>query len=68
MNPTPPAAIAVMQAAVDDYRLTTPADERTPEGEVRRIAEYLRGSGYAITPQRASRRSRRAALDEHQEQ
>ena len=51
MNPTPPAAVAVITAALDDYRLTTPPEQQTPDGAARRIAEYLRGSGYAITPQ-----------------
>ncbi|MEU0667157.1 hypothetical protein ABZ508_02730 [Streptomyces lavendulocolor] len=59
MNPTPPATVAVITAALDDYRMTTRPEERTPEGAARRVAEYLRSSGYAITPQPAARRPRR---------
>ncbi|GGT43539.1 hypothetical protein [Streptomyces purpureus] len=59
MNPTPPATVAVITAALDDYRLTTPTDQQTPAGAAHRIAEYLRSSGYAITPQPAARRRRR---------
>lgn len=50
MNSIPPAAVAVITAALDDYRLTTPDDEATPAGAAERIADYLRTSGYVITP------------------
>ncbi|KUH38411.1 MULTISPECIES: hypothetical protein [Streptomyces] len=61
MNPTPPAAMAVITAALDDYRLTTPPTQQTPDGAAHRIAEYLRSSGYAITPQPTQHRHRPAA-------
>ena len=50
MNPIPPAALAVMRAGAEDYRLLTPADQTTPEGVAARIAEYLVSSGYEIRP------------------
>lgn len=50
MNPIPPAAVAVITAALDDYRITTSEAEATPAGAAERIAEYLLSSGYAITP------------------
>ncbi|MFB7007866.1 MULTISPECIES: hypothetical protein [unclassified Streptomyces] len=48
--PIPPAAVAVMTAATDDYRTTTPPEQQTPAGLVDRIGEYLLGSGYTIRP------------------
>ena len=50
MSSISPAAIAVMAAAAEDYRLTTPPDQATPAGVAERIAEYLLSSGYAIAP------------------
>ncbi|MEU8723552.1 hypothetical protein [Streptomyces antimycoticus] len=55
MNPIPPAALAVMRAAAEDYRLITPADQTTPAGIAARIAEYLISSGYEIRPAPASK-------------
>ncbi|MBT2505129.1 hypothetical protein J7I98_04300 [Streptomyces sp. ISL-98] len=46
----PLAAIAVIAAALDDYRLTTPEATATPHGAAERAAKYLIASGYAITP------------------
>lgn len=57
-QPIPPAAVAVIEAALDDYRLQTPADQQTPEGAAHRVAEYLLSSGYAITPAPRARRAR----------
>ncbi|WP_028814452.1 hypothetical protein [Streptomyces flavidovirens] len=51
MNPMPPAAIAVIASAIDEYRLTTPPTETTPAGQAERIAEHLLSSGWAIQPQ-----------------
>lgn len=48
------AAIAVIEAALDDYRLTTPPDQQTPAGAADRAAEYLLSSGYAIRPDHAT--------------
>lgn len=50
MNPMPAAAIAVIAAALDDYRLTTPALEQTPHGAAQRAAECLLGAGWTVTP------------------
>jgi hypothetical protein len=44
----PPAAIAVIAAALDDYRLTTPARVQTPHGAAERAAEYLISSGWGL--------------------
>jgi hypothetical protein len=44
----PAAAVAVIAAALDDYRLTTPAAVQTPHGAAQRAAEYLASSGWAI--------------------
>ncbi|MEU9792922.1 hypothetical protein AB0E27_20230 [Streptomyces sparsogenes] len=48
--PIPPAALAVMRAGAEEYRLTTPATEATPAGVAERIAEYLASEGYAVRP------------------
>lgn len=48
MNTMPPAVIAVIAAAYDDYRLTTPTHEQTPRGAAERTAEYLRSSGWSL--------------------
>ncbi|MGA5635032.1 hypothetical protein [Streptomyces lydicamycinicus] len=44
----PPAAAAVIRAALDDYRLTVPPGRTTAAGQVHRIAEYLAASGFTI--------------------
>jgi hypothetical protein len=44
----PPAAIAVIAAALDDYRLTTPTHAQTPHGAAERAAEYLATSGWGL--------------------
>jgi len=50
MNPFPPGAIAVINAAIDDYRLTTPPEQQTPADLTDRIGQYLLSSGYLIRP------------------
>lgn len=50
MNPIPPAARTVMLAGVDEYRLTTPTDEQTPDGLVDRVEQWLLDDGWAIRP------------------
>lgn len=50
MNPFPPAAAAIIDAAIDDYRLLTPPEEQTPAGLTDRIGQYLLSSGYAVRP------------------
>ncbi|MFE3004216.1 MULTISPECIES: hypothetical protein [unclassified Streptomyces] len=37
---------AVIDAAIDDYRTETPAEQQTPAGLTDRITEYLASSGY----------------------
>lgn len=44
----PPAAAAVIRAALDDYRLTVPPAEGSAAGQVHHITEYLVSSGYTI--------------------
>jgi hypothetical protein len=44
----PDAAVAVIAAALDDYRLTTPARIQTPRGAAERAAEYLISSGWGL--------------------
>lgn len=44
----PDAAIAVIAAALDDYRLTTPTHQQHPRGAAERAAEYLMTSGWAL--------------------
>lgn len=48
MTTIPPAAIAVIAAALDDYRLSTPASVQTPHGAAERAAEYLLSSGWGL--------------------
>lgn len=48
MTAMPPAAIAVIAAALDDYRLTTPDHAQTPRGAAERAAEYLLTSGWGL--------------------
>lgn len=50
MNPFPPAAAAIVAAAIDDYRLLVPPDRQTPAGLTDRIGQYLISSGYAVQP------------------
>lgn len=52
MSPFPPAALAVINAAIDDYRVITAPDEQTPAGLTDQIAQYLLSSGYVVTPDR----------------
>ncbi|MDX2954566.1 hypothetical protein [Streptomyces caniscabiei] len=57
MPAIPDAAIAVIAAALDDYRLTTPDDQQTPRQAAERAAEYLVSSGWGLhvpRPQPAS--------------
>jgi hypothetical protein len=44
----PAAAIAVIAAALDDYRHTTPVYQQTPRGAAERAAEYLLSSGWGL--------------------
>jgi hypothetical protein len=44
----PDAAIAVIAAALDDYRLTTPTHRQTPHAAAQRAAEYLMSSGWGL--------------------
>lgn len=55
MNPIPPAALAVIRAAAEDYRLITDPEETTPAGVATRIAQYLISSGYEIRPAPATK-------------
>lgn len=54
MTAIPDAAIAVIAAALDDYRLTTPIHRQTPRGAAERAAEYLVGSGWGVYVPRSS--------------
>ncbi|MFF8482370.1 hypothetical protein [Streptomyces antibioticus] len=61
MTSIPDAAVAVIAAALDDYRITTPPGRQTPRGAAERAAEYLTTSGWGLhvprsnQPQPASR-------------
>jgi hypothetical protein len=44
----PAAAVAVIAAALDDYRLTTPTNSQNPHGAAERAVEYLATSGWAL--------------------
>lgn len=44
------AALDVVAAAIEDYRVITPPDEATPEGLATAIGEYLAGSHLTICP------------------
>lgn len=61
MTSIPDAAIAVIAAALDDYRLTTPAREQTPHGAAHRAAEYLISSGWGLYIPRTEPRPRARA-------
>ncbi|MFJ3949016.1 hypothetical protein ACIPXV_02955 [Streptomyces libani] len=59
----PPAAAAVIRAALDDYRLTVPPTEGSAAGQVHRIAEYLVSSGYNIRQTGARQTGRRGDIE-----
>jgi hypothetical protein len=59
----PAAALAVIRAALDDYRLTVPATRGTAAGQVHRIAEYLDSSGYTIRQTGARPAGRRGDIE-----
>lgn len=46
----PPAAVALLAAALDDYRLTTPPHQQTPHDAAEHAAMYLATDGWTITP------------------
>ncbi|MER5715762.1 hypothetical protein [Streptomyces sp. NPDC002132] len=48
MTTIPPAAIAVIAAALDDYRNTTPASQQNPRGAAEKAAEYLLTGGWGL--------------------
>ncbi|MEW2127074.1 hypothetical protein AB0891_25480 [Streptomyces sp. NPDC007259] len=50
MNPFPLAVRAIVDAAIDDYRLTIPPEQQTPAGLTDQIGQYLISSGYAVRP------------------
>ncbi|WP_328739907.1 hypothetical protein OHA91_22905 [Streptomyces erythrochromogenes] len=43
-------SMAVLTAAIEDYRVLTPPDEATPAGLATAIGEYLASSGLTICP------------------
>lgn len=51
----PPAALAIIRAALDDYLLTTPPSHATSDGQTAQIAQYLTSNGYTITPKNGRR-------------
>lgn len=46
----PDAAVAVIAAALDDYRLITPDHQQTPHDAAHYTATYLATTGWTITP------------------
>jgi hypothetical protein len=48
MPAIPDAAIAVIAAALDDYRITTPASRQNPRGAAEQAAEYLMSFGWGL--------------------
>ncbi|MEU3160024.1 hypothetical protein ABZ753_21575 [Streptomyces griseoincarnatus] len=60
MTAIPPAAIAVIAAALDDYRHTTPTHQQTPRGAAERAAEYLATSGWGLHVPRTPQPQQRA--------
>jgi hypothetical protein len=60
-NPFPPAALAVMAAGLDDYRLTTPPDEQNPAEAAHYAAEQFVASGWAVHIPREHRTGTRIA-------
>lgn len=61
MPAIPAAAIAVIAAALDDYRLTTPTHQQHPRGAAERAAEYLMTSGWGLHVPRSVQPRQRAA-------
>jgi hypothetical protein len=61
MTTIPAAAIAVIAAALDDYRLTTPPHTQTPRAAAERAAEYLASSGWGLHVPRSIQPRARAA-------
>jgi hypothetical protein len=62
VNAIPAAAIAVIAAALDDYRLTTPTHRQTPRGAAEQAAQYLLTSGWGLyVPHTAQTARARAA-------
>ncbi|MGW4222957.1 hypothetical protein ACWEG1_05820 [Streptomyces bauhiniae] len=57
----PPAAIAVIAAALDDYRLTTPQHCQNPRGAAEQAAAYLVSSGWGLYVPRTEQPRTRAA-------
>lgn len=64
-TPIPPAALAVIAAALDDYRMLTPPDLTTPHGAAEQIAQYLLSSGYRITPDLPRPHHAETFMDQH---
>ncbi|MFE7954416.1 hypothetical protein [Streptomyces sp. NPDC057413] len=58
MTGIPAAAVAVIAAAFDDYRLTTPTHQQTPRGAAERAAEYLASGGWGLYVPRAQAQPR----------
>ncbi|MCL7377438.1 hypothetical protein [Streptomyces sp. 35G-GA-8] len=48
MTHMPQAAVTTIAAALDDYRLTTPTEQQTPDEAAERVAEYLASSGWGL--------------------
>lgn len=59
----PDAALAVIRAALDDYRLTVPTHQARTAGRVHRIAEYLVSTGYTIRQTCARPTGRRGDIE-----
>jgi hypothetical protein len=61
----PPAAVAVIAAALDDYRLTTPVGTQTPHGAAQHAAEELASSGWTVYAPRTEPAPRARAACPH---
>ncbi|MFF1958000.1 hypothetical protein ACFVWX_13540 [Streptomyces sp. NPDC058220] len=48
MTHMPQAAVTTIAAALDDYRLTTPNDQQTPQDAAHYVAERLLSSGWGL--------------------
>ncbi|MFD5031681.1 hypothetical protein ACFWM0_14885 [Streptomyces sp. NPDC058405] len=48
MTHMPQAAVTTIAAALDDYRLTTPDDQQTPQDAAHYVAERLLSSGWGL--------------------
>lgn len=59
----PPAAAAVIRAALDDYRLTIPPTPGTEASRAHHIAQYLVTSGYTIRQTNARPAGRRGDIE-----